>query len=181
MNTGRMLLAPQEPSQKIDLDRIVPLLTDLQLIAEPLNADKNSYLAGDRFMALISFAGCSPFLRFQPESEDDQDFCHIRLHANEQPKLWTGINSRAPKCSHCQTTIKDWREQIQQQQQELACQQCQQVSSTTAVNWGKHAGTGATAMEIFSVFPGEAVPSPTLLNSLKQLNGLEWRYFYVQL
>jgi hypothetical protein len=49
-----------------------------------------------------------------------------------------------------------------------------------ALLWRKNAGFGRVFVTVEDVFPGEAVPVPTLLEGLRAASGVDWRYFYLQ-
>ena len=48
------------------------------------------------------------------------------------------------------------------------------------MNWRKSAGFARQFIEIFNVYPNEAVPADALLSALQQASGVTWKYFYVR-
>jgi hypothetical protein len=48
------------------------------------------------------------------------------------------------------------------------------------LDWKQQAGFGRRLIEVEEVFPGEAVPTQSLLDLLKRASGSGWRYFYIQ-
>jgi hypothetical protein len=47
-------------------------------------------------------------------------------------------------------------------------------------DWKQQGGFGRLFVMVEEVFPGEAVPTPGLLDLLRDLDGTPWRHFYVQ-
>ena len=185
MATGRLILAPRDPYLLLGQAPLLAALQGLKLTGAPLPNRSLAYSAGDAFMQWISFAGCSPFLRFEPESSEDDAFCHIRLTLvmGNQPLFLGGNNSKPPVCSHCKHTLTEWRQLMQQWQEDQptpACSKCGTRIEPAGLNWRRHAGLGRTLVEIFNVFPAEAVPVPALFDRLLQHTGCSWHYFYVQ-
>ena len=185
MNTGRLILTPQDPFHTLEYDALVTILTELGLAGIPLEGREYAYFAGDDLMQLITFAGCSPFLRFEPESPKDDDFCHVQLTLKseaEDPLFLHGENSKPPACPNCRKPVKGWQEKMDSWQQtngEWICEGCGESNSPMMLNWRKYAGFGRTLVEIFSIFPGEAVPVPSLLTGLEEKTDVGWIYFYV--
>ncbi len=172
--SGRLILCPQDPLCSLPRKPLVALLQKLDLMTEPLpeRAD-DAFAAGPAFMRWISFAGCSPFLRFEPQSPRDRDFCHLVLTFEEKPQLRHSGKFRPPHCGHCQCLLRDWYPN-----EEQFCPQCGQPLSPKALRWGKYAGLGRSLILLENVFPNEGVPQPTLMNRLSQTFGTGFRFFY---
>jgi len=133
-------------------------------------------------MRLVTFLGCSPYLRMQPESEQDEDFCHLRFsNPYPEPVFRCGKNTRPPICPACKQRVQGWSEMIEQwlQQGSCLCPEAGAEISPLELRWRQNAGFGHFFIEIFSVFPSEAIPSPELLKELRG-DGDEWGYFYIQ-
>jgi len=185
MSTGRLILAPQDPFHIVEYDNLLDTLTSIGLAGPAVEGRENAFFAGDDLMQLITFAGCSPFLRFEPESPEDDDFCHLQLtlkSEKDDPLFLSGETSKPPACPHCRKPVKGWQEKMaswRQSKGEWLCEGCGESNSPMMLNWRKYAGFGRTLVEIFSIFPGEAVPVPTLLTGLKENTGVGWIYFYI--
>ena len=185
-NTGRLILTPIDPYIAIDKTLLTDAIRKFGLIGECLNAPVNAFCAGDSFMQLITFAGCSPFLRFEPNSSDDADFCHIRLtllDSNTPPLQLLGTNTKPPACPHCRQPLKEWRGVIDHwktDEKPWQCPRCHEKVDIPRLNWRKHGGYGRSLVEIYSVFPGEAVPVSSLLDKMAQALETPWHYFYIQ-
>lgn len=185
MNTGRLILTPDNPHTLFDASGVEGLLRDLGMIANPLpEVAGHAFAAGDNLMRLISFAGCSPFLRFEPEGAGDEDFCHVRItsSAGATPAFYAGSNTKPPCCPHCRRALSDWRPAVEDWLQRgmlWECGSCGKSIAAPELNWRRHAGFARSLVEIFSVFPGEATPIPSLLEKLgRQTRGRAWRFFY---
>ncbi|MEW7978586.1 MAG: hypothetical protein AB2813_01950, partial [Candidatus Sedimenticola endophacoides] len=88
---------------------LTAIYNTLSLIGAALEPPGAAYLAGPRFMHLITFMGCSPFLRLAPEHDQDRSFCHLRLSGDGQTlRFRSGRNTRPPHCPLCRTRIEQW-------------------------------------------------------------------------
>jgi hypothetical protein len=78
IHTGRLVFTPADPFHlPPDIPAIIERLRRIEFCAEPVSGlNGHHYLLGRRFMQLVSFMGCSPFIHLQP-TEDDQPFCHL--------------------------------------------------------------------------------------------------------
>lgn len=174
---GSLYLFPSDPDRVCDPGAIQTTLLALEVIGAPLPGDAAADLfsAGGRFARHVVFAGCSPYLRFEPEHPNDCDFCHVALHGPfEQPHLVTGTNVK-PRCPHCRARLADWRERVEKEAP-LACSGCGKPLRAIDMDWRQHAATGRVLVEIRNVFPGEASPSDRLMGELEAGSGLPWRY-----
>ena len=93
--TGRLLLTPRDAHATPEAGPIVNLLTDMGLIGAPLPSRPRAYRVGERFLQLISFAGCSPHIQLAPPPDGSGAFCHIQVLGPEPAiRLLTGRNTR---------------------------------------------------------------------------------------
>ena len=136
---------------------------------------------GNRFLQLVTFMGCSPHIRFEPEHPDDDDYCYIRLIESEKTLLLASDNSRTPGCPLCRKpAIADWSLLLGNGQSNLvACQHCGAMSQPEELRWRNDAGMARLFIEINSIFPGEAQPVESLMQHLQHETGCQWRYFYL--
>jgi hypothetical protein len=183
--TGSLILLPPDPLLLLPAEPLLARLRELELCADTL-ADRPGRLAiGPAFMQWISFAGCSAFIRFAPESAEDEAFCHLRLQQVEaaQPQFLSSSQTKPPTCPHCRKALLDWQPLMRQWQRDRAnfpCPHCAQAIDPLGLNWRRHAGLGRTWVEIFNIFPGEARPVPGLLQQLGALSGgQDWGYCYL--
>ena len=183
MKSALLVLCPAEPGWlPADARGFEQILESIQLIGEPLSGD-HEYLAGDRFLDLIAFMGCSPDINLHP-GENQQQFCYIRLLSNPQSTEFHSCeHTHAPRCPHCSAAVADWRKRIGQRpdMSDEACWRCDacgQISAPWRYNWRKSAGFGRCFIEINNVYPREALPQQQLLDTLNSHYGVKWDYFY---
>ncbi|MDJ0806065.1 MAG: hypothetical protein QNJ78_04455 [Gammaproteobacteria bacterium] len=189
MHTGRLVLTPHDPYYlPDDIDAVIENLRDIQFCADPVADLKGShYLLGERFMQLVSFMGCSPFIQLEP-SPDGEPFCHLFIVGPyPEPVFLRGRNTGAPRCESCRKRIPDWPSQIIQWQQDpghyqAACPHCAHQQNPAKYNWRQSAGSGRLFLCIENIFPNEAIPSPELMQTLEHSSTakMPWGYFYIQ-
>lgn len=170
---GSLYLFPASPQLSCDAAPLVEALQALAIIAKPMRA--HVWHAGEGFARHVIFAGCSPTLRFAPETPDDTQFCHVALHGPESaPRIVSGANTVKPRCPHCRQRIADWANRLQGIA--APCPGCGQTLQAIELDWRQHAALGRVLIEFRNVFPGEASPSDRLLADLQQVSGFDWRY-----
>ena len=180
MTHSKLILTPAPTETIPDSDAILKQLSISGLIKEnPVTLKGETlYLPGERFLQLITFLGCSPFIRLEPENENDNKFSHLRLsQLHSEPVFRYGRNTTAPKCPRCGHKQNDWLTLIETSDNH--CSHCGKPISAADLNWRQSAGWGRLFIEIWGVFPGEAVPSQELIRDLTAL-GCRWDYFYIQ-
>ena len=124
--------------------------------------------------------GCSPHVRFEPVSPDDDDYCYIRLLSYDSPRLFHSDNSRTPACSYCRKPVAaDWQVMENPAAGKLTCQHCMREQPLSELRWKQDAGMAAFFIEVNSIYPGEAQPVDSFMRQLEQATGSEWRFFYL--
>lgn len=174
---GSLFLTPQNVQDCCDLNVLQKLLLELKVIAEPIQQENlyRSYQAGENFAQHVIYAGCSPHLRFSPESIGDLKFCHIALHGPfDQALIQTGQNTVKPRCPACRGRLADWAKRINKSA--MPCAHCGQVLDAVELDWRQQAAVGRLFLEIRNVFPSEANPSDTLMKQLGLSTGFAWVY-----
>jgi len=184
VHTGRLVLTEQDPFRLPDAAALVAALGAGGLIGGPLPGRPAAYVTGPRFLGLVTFAGCAVQLELSPRG-DGGPFCHIRLAGPyPEPRFLHGRNTRPPRCPSCRAPLKGWAEAglgwDGSAMQPLACPACAASAPAFRWDWKEGAGFGRLLVAIEEVFPGEAVPSPALLDLLARASGQPWRHFYVQ-
>jgi hypothetical protein len=181
MPHSKLILTPSSEAALPPTGQVVESLSAIGLTRDTRATDvagQAAYLAGDRFLQLITFLGCSPFVRLEQEHPDDSEFSHIRIRGPfAQPLFRSGPNTTPPRCPVCRHRYVHWGELAEQDS--FNCEGCGTNLSMTTLNWRQSAGTGRLFIEIWGVFPGEAVPSAELISALESL-GCRWDYFYLQ-
>lgn len=180
MNPGNLLFRaplnapPPEPAE------LEYQLREIGLIGQRFGHWRHVFLAGNRFLQLVTFLGCSPYLRLEPEGDDDTGFCRISfIGPFARPRLIHGSNTRPPRCPHCGARMSLWRESLASDDTVISCPHCNEDSPVERLDWRRNAGSGRFFLQLSEVFPGEAVPLPAMMEHLRGA-GPAWDYFYVQ-
>ncbi|AGA89305.1 hypothetical protein Thimo_0446 [Thioflavicoccus mobilis 8321] len=179
-HTGRLVLSPSDPDAAPDPTQLRDGLTDAGLLGEPILSVPGAYRVGPQFLVLITFAGCAVHLETEATGDDARPFTHVRLTGPEpESRFRQGRNTRPPRCPRCRERLSDWRSRLQPGSP-LACPACGMVAPACAWDWRTQAGCGRLFVDIEEVFPGEALPTPGLMDTLAAISGHPWRYFYQQ-
>ena len=189
MHTGRLVLTPKNPFfSPSSVDHILQDLQAIGLIDQPVTpGDRQHFLLGERFMQLVTFMGCSPFIQLEP-TQDNQPFCHLivdEFHA--KPVFVRGRNTTPPHCENCRKRISEWKSIIEHWTYEpesylAACPHCGHQQNPASYNWRESAGIGRFFLFVENIFPHEAIPANELLNTLSNTDPgkTAWSYFYIQ-
>jgi hypothetical protein len=185
MTSGSLFLHPADPEVALPAGNLVPVLESLGLVGQALPHRDHSFLVGPRFLDLISFMGCSPYVELEPSTEGTTDFCHLVIHSFPSPRLLFGANTRPPRCPRCRKPVSHGAEQLAAMastdiQTALTCPHCAAVSPLDALRWRQDGGLGQVFVEVCNIFPGEAIPVDALLRRLVTECGTEWDYFYLR-
>lgn len=180
-----MLLTPQDPQAVIDQANVRRILREAGFSDGPLPGTESSFLAGNRFLSLITFAGCSVQLELRPSNTSGERFCHIRFSGPyRQPVLRHGRNTRPPRCPSCRAPDREWRDHCLHGAgrgvEPIQCASCGTPSLPWFWDWKETGGYGRGFVEIEEIFPGEASPTPALISLLEGIADIPWRHFYVQ-
>lgn len=187
--------APQRPGQahpdprldkedpaavsNLDAERIPGLISG----AIPNSEAAPSYAPGPDFLFLIAFTGCA--VSIKPISPEGPTYAQIRFPPPlSRPGLHQGRNTRPPRCPACRARLLDWSV-MRDVSSRLAlasvpCPDCGVSTPPWRWDWKQQGGFARRVIEVEEVFPGEAVPSPALLDRLREAGGCAWRFFYIQ-
>lgn len=166
------------------LSDIKPLQTQLQnlgLLGEGFQlGGQHRYRLGGQFYQWLTFMGCAPALKLEPDAQDDEKFCHFRLHQLAQPEFRSLRPAARGRCPVCRKPAihADEIGTIYNPQQQWSCPHCQETFSLPQINWKHEAGLCQVLIELLDVHPHEVVPTESLLGKLTELTGLTWDYFY---
>lgn len=185
--TGRLLLTPVDAAWAPPQPPLLKLLRGLDFIGAALAEETDGiarFLIGEAFLQQITFMGCSPHIELEPPA-DGSAFCHIGIigpHAT--PQFMQGNNTQPPRCSGCRTRLDDWRDRTAEWSRaplaaDFTCPKCGIRQRPVDLQWRQNAAFGRLFIAVEDVFPGEAVPVPTLLKKLAGLGG-DWHYCYVR-
>ncbi|MEA3276913.1 MAG: hypothetical protein U9Q81_16830 [Pseudomonadota bacterium] len=183
IHTGRLLLTTEDPFLLPDSDALRAELTTVGFLGEPLPGPDPAFSVGERFLQLVTFAGCSVQIDLLPSA--DGPFCHILIAGPfEQPRLLSGRNTRPPRCRNCRSPLRDWKVRLAGwgagRVTSIPCPACGNPQPPWGYDWKGSAGFGRLFVSVEEVFPGEAAPAPALMALLESITACPWRYFYVQ-
>jgi len=138
------------------------------------------FLAGERFLDLIIFMGCSPAIQLK-QDEQGSAYCYISFQQHKTPgKIYAGSQSRPARCGLCKASFEtDQLNDCAEKQALPVCHQCQKQLDWSDITWNKTTGMATDAIVIHNIFPHEAVPADELVSAINNASGLGWRYFYI--
>ncbi len=182
-HTGRLVLTTADPHAGPRPGPLLEAMTQMGFIGARLGGQEDAFLVGPDFLSLVAFAGCAVRIETRPGASGA--LCHVRLPPlAPQPCLYAGRNTRAPRCSGCRGRLSDWRARTAvwraRPESCVVCPHCGDTSPPWCWDWKRQGGFGRRLILIEEVFPGEAVPTQSLLDGLAQVSGTRWRHFYVQ-
>ena len=191
-----MLLHPADPQcPSIATDVLAERLQAIGLIAAPVRLGSETiYPAGEYFLQLITFLGCSPAIEIELPTDIDSlesgsrdgRFCHVTLSdGGEHLHFRAGLAPPEPRCPHCRKPDPHWPEHLhtwQEDRQRLhwSCALCDYSGQLTDLNFRKSAGFARMFIEIRGIYPAEAIPGEALLASLQALSGCQWKILYIK-
>jgi hypothetical protein len=180
-----MILTPRDPLAAPEGAGELPaLLSRLELIGSPLTgAPDPAYEAGERFLEWITFLGCSPMVELTGVLAEGGDFCHVRLPPiSAGPRFLAGSDVAEPICRHCKHRCGDWRRWVESWLKDPrpgACPGCGIPQHPHELHWRKRAVFARTVVEIWGIYPSEAVPAQGLMDALARTTGGPWRHTYL--
>jgi uncharacterized Zn-finger protein len=180
VSQGILILHPDDPGSGPQLRPLRQLLTDMGLIGAAVRGQQETFSAGEQFLQLITFMGCSPHIRLEPQGEHDNGYCFIRLKSFDAPRLRVSAHARPPRCQACAKPVAAaWLEQLETHGA-VTCPHCgHRHRQPRQLRWRNDSGMARVFIEIHNIFPGEAQPVAALLRQLQELDGSPWRYFYL--
>jgi len=195
MPAPKLLMHPASPdTPAVAKERLVRELQAIGLIGEQKPLGKGGfYPAGEHFLQLVSFLGCSPAIELEPPQDPQERaaasaagrFCHIFISSGEQLQFRCDSQTRPPCCPRCRNPEPGWRPRVQAWQEGKQgavweCQACGYHGRLCDLVFRKTAGFGRTFLEIRGIYPSEAVPGPALLDTLASLTGGPWKTLYLR-
>jgi len=173
----RLIFHPKDPQQLIEMVSLQQAMHGIGFIGDRLIAHgDNCFAAGEHFIELLSFLGCSPVINLS--AEDGDQYCYIELIQRPVAELVYGSQPFQPRCRQCRQPIVDWELQYNQSVS-IGCHECGNRMEPQQVNWKQSAGYAAQFMLVHNIYLYEAVPGEHLLASLAKLSSdNEWAYFY---
>lgn len=186
----RLVLHPQDADYAPESSGMIQeTLYDLGFIGEPCSLpdsgnEEHGFLAGERFLQLLTFMGCSPNINLAPQCKSDRDYCHIVLSPiYAQTHFRSHVRDVFARCPACGRRDADWQRLIERWQvntslKKYLCPHCDESMSLYDLGWRQLAGFGRFFIEVFSIFPHEGIPTGNLLSSLEGACAQPWTYFF---
>lgn len=168
-----------------DAQALTASLSRIGLIGDNFDyLDQPHFAAGEHFLELVTFLGCSPVIGLEPTEEDDK-FCHIHIEGPlPQVTFLYSPGEVNPRCPKCRYPVQEWQNLIEQWHEDPLCRlwdcpECGEETDLYRMNWRQMAGFARFFIEIWGIFPHEAVPTEKLLNQLAtHTPGVSWSFFY---
>jgi hypothetical protein len=159
-------------------DALIAHLQTLGLVGSGAGVEPpDAYLAGDDFLQLVMFLGCSPQVALAPgQDEAGQPPCLVRLRVFDRPVLLVTQPPPAVRCAQCRAGA-DLPESIGCETR-YRCAGCGVSASVAELDWRQGGGCASFFIEIQGVFAQEAVPSEKLLRELGGFSHAVWSYFF---
>jgi hypothetical protein len=185
MPVPKLILHPADPCAAPGRDAVVARLRSVGLIAGVAPDPGTTVLrAGDDFLSLVIFLGCSPAVATAPRFDGDEEFCHVRVAGPfRRARYRADPGGPAPRCPRCRATVDDGQGVLKAWEADpdgyrWHCPGCGTVIAAHELNWRQAVGFGRLFVEIWNVHNAEAVPGERLLGALDELTGGPWTYFY---
>ena len=195
MPAPKLLLHPADPdTAAVPEDKLVQELQSIGLIAGSVPLGNTVfYPVGEQFLQLVTFLGCSPAIELDsPDNPQDLEsaseagrFCHIFIDSGERLRFRGDSQTRTPRCPACHSPEPEWKAglhawQAGKQDQDWTCKCCGFCGHFSDLVFRKTAGFSRTFVEIRGIYPAEAVPGSTLLDTLAALTGNSWTSIYLR-
>jgi hypothetical protein len=166
---------------------LVAALAGLAFLGERLDCEGGDrFLPGERFLDLIAFLGCSPFVNLAPPEgleacEALDRFCHIQVRETGDRLLFRRArHAPPPRCPSCRAPAQGWEALATADAAPWRCPACGRLAAAHELDWRQAAGIGRLFVEVWGVHPGEAVPGEEVLGTLERTTDCPWRWFYHQ-
>lgn len=180
--SDKLILLTEADQPTLHVASLVEMLTRIGLIAEGFEFEGHSHhRAGDEFLNLITFLGCSPYVVLDPGA--GEDFCHVRIYATGETQCIGRPGTTPPRCPQCRHKITDadavigpWKKDSAH---EWNCPDCGTSLPPRAINWRHSAGFGNLVIEIWGIQPELAVPGDALQAQLKATCPTDWDYLFL--
>jgi len=191
----KLLMLPQDPDcRPVDPAALAGALREIGFIGAPVTAPEGEYYpAGEHFLQLLSFLGCSPAIELTPPGDAGTletarakgSFCHVYLSSTGKLRFRADPRTPDPRCPACRQPDPDWRIRLASWRENPAnsvwtCPACNYMGRLTDLVFRKSAGFAGSWVEVRGIYPSEAVPGEALLECLRAVSGCRWRSIYLQ-
>jgi hypothetical protein len=190
----KLILHPRAPEDAPrDLALLRSSLEDIGLLGREFRlAGRVHHLPGESFLQLVTFLGCSPRVALDPPAGAEaapstlaEAFCHVRLDAAAYPeaRLLGAEDMRPPRCRACRRDVADWARLAPVgsggAMQLWRCPNCGHTAPLWTLDWRRGAAFTRFSIEIWGVYPHEAIPSDRLLAAVRCTSHGDWAFFYL--
>jgi len=161
---------------------LLDLLATVGLMGSAVRmGERTHYATGDELLGLVTFLGCAPHLVLEPPpAPRPMDFVNVALNGPlSVPRLRRGRNTIAPPCPACGTRGHRWDAVPGDGIPAVCCNACGTVTPAAGLNWRKTAAVANCFIDIWGIYPAEAVPNPALMDRLAAFSGGPWRHAYL--
>lgn len=194
MSVHKLLLVPENRSISLNQQVLSELLTAVKLIGNILPLDGlQAFQAGTRFLQRVTFLGCAPNIQLDPPADINEladvchsgKLCHIRLVCNHKSLRYRCNTGAVPRCPTCRTIDTQWDNYLENwssypEMTIWQCGECQTTSTIHALHFRKQAVFTQDCVEIWGIYPSEAIPGEKLMESLRGLTDCNWHTFYIK-
>lgn len=183
----KLILHAADPAHRPpDVRAMTATLADIGLVDSPLPGLAAAWYAGDAFLSHVIFLGCSPQVDFRPRDPEQAaagHFCHVRYQWQEAGPVFRSSAGRLqPRCPGCRGQLEQWQELVRDwpsdREATVCCAGCGRSLQSSELDWRQCAGFGRWFLEIWNIYPHEAVPTEGLITRLEQVADTPVRYFY---
>ena len=147
----------------------------------PATVSGERYLIGESFLSLVTFLGCAPAIELEPsiEQPESTEFCHIEVEKiRSRVEFIRGSDHLISRCPHCRQRHANWHTIPENLLH--SCDKCEVETHLSKYDWKNTAGCGRFFISLHGIYPQEAIPTTSLLLTLKKISNTEWDYFYSQ-
>ena len=176
----QLILYPERVKARIESSIIRKILLDIGFIEATESPSR--FHAGEQFLSLLCFLGCSPDIELYPQ--ENKPYCYIDIPETQTSlNFISGKNVKAPRCPHCHKDLRGLAKTLHNQENKLStrCEHCQETISPSTLNWRKSACFLHSAIIIGNIYETEAVPDIHLLDALKNKTNEVWKYSYIRI
>lgn len=180
----KLILLAEVEAPHTQVTNLSRSLQDMGLTGERFTLDGHTlYRAGEHFLDLITFLGCSPRVVLDPDA--GEDFCHVRIHASEITRCLGRPRLNPPRCPACRKhRIRNGSAIIERWENDRGylwtCPSCGASMPPPAIDWRHGAGFGNLFIEIRGIQPELAVPGERLWQCLRAACPARWDYLFTE-
>ena len=185
-NINKLVLHPTDRNYRPrSWESVQQALLEAQVIGASIGQSAQAFEAGDRLLQWVTFMGCSPSLAFTPPVTGSSDYCHIVFSNLISSQLQFRCHSQSlmARCPGCGRRVNDGVANLQNYLEghtdtQFHCLACGKQGAPEELNWRHRGGLARVFIDIYSVYPQEAVPTDQLLALLQRASDVQWSYFY---